>query len=101
MPQRRRAIKRPSDQTAPLLGRADEAGEQGVRLEGPALQLRVELDAHEPRMVRPLADLRKLSVGREAGEPQPGGFDALAVSDVDLVAVSVVLRDGVAVVDRR
>ena len=39
-------------QPAAFLRRADEAGEQRVRVERAALQLRVELDANEPGMVR-------------------------------------------------
>jgi hypothetical protein len=42
-----------------LHGGVDEGGEERVRLEGPRLQLWVELHADEPGMVRDLDDLRQ------------------------------------------
>jgi hypothetical protein len=46
-----------------LLDRSlDEPGEQRMRLEGAALELGVELDSDEPRMVWALDDLWKLVV---------------------------------------
>src|SRR5262245_392994 len=80
-------------QPAPRLRGSDEAGEQGVRVERAALQLRVELDAHEPRMVGSLAQLGQDPVGRQAGKPQPRLLDRLAVADVDLVAMPMPLRN--------
>ena len=53
---------------------ADEGGEQWMRLERSRFELRVELDADEPRMVRSLDDLRQQTVRRETGEAQAGGL---------------------------
>ena len=50
--------------------RGDELPEQGMGLVGPALELRVELDAHEPGVVRPLHDLHQAAVGGETGQGQ-------------------------------
>ena len=46
------------DQPRLLQRCADEAGEQGMWLEGPALQFGMELDADEPGMVGPFDDFR-------------------------------------------
>src|SRR5208282_2678894 len=78
-----------------------ERGEQRVRLEGPAFQFRVELDADEPGMVGEFDDLGELAVGRHAGKPHPGLFQARLVVDVDLVAVAVALADLGLAVDLR
>ncbi len=56
---------------AVLLGGGDEVPEQGVGLVGPAFQLRVELDAHEPGVVGQLHDLHQPPVGGQAGQLQP------------------------------
>src|SRR4051812_41252480 len=60
----------PLDQPAPVPCRADEAGEQRMRIERSALQFRVELDADEPGMVNPFAELRQHAIGRQTGEFQ-------------------------------
>jgi len=41
----------------------DEAGEQRVRIKRLGFQLRVELHAHEPGMIRPLHDFRQHAIG--------------------------------------
>jgi hypothetical protein len=53
------------DQPALLHRRADEGAEERVRLEGPGLELRVELHRDEPGMVGALDDLRQQSVRRQ------------------------------------
>src|SRR5262245_26810753 len=58
------------DQPRLLQRGLDEPGEQGMRLERPTLQLRVELDPDEPRVVGPLDDLGQLVVGRHSRENQ-------------------------------
>src|SRR3954469_3729684 len=89
-----------SDQPALLQRSFDEAREQGMRLERPALQLGMELDADEPRMVGTFDDLGQLVVGRHAGEDQPRSLQRVAIMDVDLVAVAMPLADPVLAVDR-
>src|SRR6266566_1354158 len=74
-------------------GGLDERGEQRVRLERLRLKLGMELDADEPGVVRNLDDLRQDTVGRHAGEAQPGRFEGIATGDVDLVAMAVPLAD--------
>src|SRR6185369_8818526 len=90
---------RPSDETRLLQCCSDEAGEERVRLERPALQLRMELDADEPRMVGALDDLGQLIVRGHSGEYQAGAFQCVLVMDVDLVAVAMPLADLVLAVD--
>src|SRR6478672_9999851 len=70
-----------------------------MRLERTALELGMELDADEPRVVGPLDDFGQLVVGRHAREEQAGAFECVAVMDVDLVAVAVPLADEVLAVD--
>src|SRR5882672_7347828 len=70
-----------------------ERGEQRVRLERPRLQLGVELDADEPRVVADLDDLGQHPVGRHAGKPQPGPFERIAICDVNLVTMAMPLTD--------
>src|SRR6185295_10367303 len=88
------------DEPALLEGRFNEAGEQRMRFERAALELGMELDADEPRMVGALDDLGQLVVGRHAGEDQPRPFQRVAVMNVDLVAVAVPLADLILAVDR-
>src|SRR5579884_602438 len=78
----------------------DEAGEERVRLERPALELRVKLNPDEPGVIRPLDDLGQLPVGGHAREQQAGALQLVLVVDVDLVAVAMPLADVVAAVDR-
>src|SRR5207237_9772934 len=73
-----------------------------MRLKGPRLQLGVELHADEPGMVLVFDDLRQHAVGRQAGEAQAVLLEAVLVSGVDLVAVTVTLRNlGGAAIDIR
>src|SRR5438874_2050469 len=88
------------DQPRLLHGRFDEAREQRMRLERPALELGMELDADEPRMVGPLDDFGQLTVGRHAGKDQSRSLERVTIVDVDLVAVAVPLADRVGAVDR-
>ena len=61
-----------------------------MRVEGLGLQLRVELHADEPRMVRALDDLREGAVRAHAGEEEALFLQRPLVVDVDLVAIGVV-----------
>src|SRR5579863_7473583 len=79
--------------------RLDEGLEQRMGLEGLRLQLRMELDANEPRMLGQLDDLGQDSIGGHAREAEAGRFQPFLVVDVDLIAVPVALADPVAAVD--
>ena len=56
--------------------------------EGFRLQLGVELDPDEPRVVIDLDDLGQAAVGRHARKAQARLLELVAVLDVDLVAVA-------------
>src|SRR5262245_19405027 len=60
-------------------------------LEGAALELRVELHADEPGVVRILDGLRQQAVRRQARKAQAGLLELVAIGRVDLVAVAVAL----------
>ena len=60
---------------------------------GTALELRVELGAHEPGVVRQLHDLHQPLVGREARQHQAGLLHLGAVIVIELKAVAVTLGD--------
>jgi molecular chaperone IbpA len=75
-------------------------GEQRVRLERPALQLRVILHADEPRMVR-VSTISGSSPSGDMPEKTAPLFQRLAVGDVDLVAVAVALGNLGRAVDAR
>ena len=60
---------------------------------GAALELRVELGAHEEGVLRQLHDLHQMSVGGEARQQHPGLLQLLPVVIVELEAVAVPLRD--------
>src|ERR1700716_412054 len=77
----------------------DEGCEQRVRLERLRLQLGMELHADEPGVVGKLDDLRQQPVGRHAREPQTRLFEAVAIGDVDLIAMAVPLADPAGGVD--
>ena len=62
-------------------------------LVGAALQLGVELDAHEPGVVGQLHDLHQALVGGETGQLQARLGQLLAVVVVELIAVAVALGD--------
>ena len=51
-----------------LIGGADEAGKERMRLERPRLELGMELHGDEPRMAGQLGNLDELAVGRSAGD---------------------------------
>ncbi len=67
--------------------------EQGVGLVGAALQLGVELDAHEPGVVGQLHDLHQPFVGGLTARIRPAASSRLAVEVVELIAVAVALVD--------
>src|SRR6516162_5470120 len=71
--------------------RADEGGEQRVRLERPRLELGVELHADEPGMILVLDHLGQQAVGRHSGEAHAMLLEPPAVAGVDLVAVAMAL----------
>ena len=72
-----------------------------MRVEGFRLQLGMELYADEPWMPIEFDDFRQLAVGRQAGDPEPRGFQPLAVIDVDLVAVAMAFEHRVGAEDFR
>src|ERR1035437_7707695 len=72
-----------------LVGRPDERREQRMRMHRLGLELRVELAAQVPRMVRDFADLHVRLVRRLPRNPQPVGHQNLLVLAVEFVAVTV------------
>src|SRR6476619_5994411 len=70
-----------------------------MRIERAALQLRMELDADEPWVVRTLDDLRQTAVRRHSGEDQTALLQRILVVAVHLVAVTVALANLVLAVD--
>src|ERR1043166_785828 len=66
---------------------ADESGEQRMRAHGPRLELRMELAADEPGMLRELDHLDERAVGGEPGGAQPELRQDVAIRVRDLVAV--------------
>src|SRR4029077_11842944 len=75
-------------------GCADEVPKERVAGEGLGLQLRMELAAEEPGVVRvELDDLDELAVGRHAREGQASVFQRRQVLLVDLVTVTVAFGD--------
>src|SRR3546814_18135805 len=67
----------------------DEGREQRMRVERLRFELRMELHADEPGMVRQFDYFRQHSVGGKAREQQPRLFQLVPVVDVDFVAVPV------------
>src|SRR5512147_659463 len=65
--------------------RADERDEQRMRLEQARLQLRMELNPNEPRMLGDFHDLRQDAVRRHAGESQSHLLQPFLVVDVDFI----------------
>ena len=64
-----RAPRRPArDRRATAIAAVHEPVEQRMRALRPALELRVELAGHEPRVVAQLDDLHEPAVGREPGQ---------------------------------
>src|SRR3954470_22350605 len=93
-PSRRMATQRaPLHQPALRDRGLDEGRKQRVRLEGPRLQLGMELHADEPGMVLIFHDLRQHAVGRETREFQAMLLEAVLVGGVDLVAMTMTLRN--------
>src|SRR5690606_10716197 len=77
--------------------RIDEAGEKRVAVARRGGELRVELDAHEPGMLRKLHDFGQLFGGRAGADHHACLFEARDVGVVDLVAMAVPLVDFVAI----
>src|SRR5436190_8561946 len=73
--------------------RGDEAREQRMRPRRPRLELRMELAADEPRMLRVLDDLDELTVGTHAGELEATLDEHVAILVGHLVAVTMPLAD--------
>src|SRR5664280_1979867 len=71
-------------QPALLDRRADERGEQRMRLERSRFQLGVELHADEPGMVVVFDDLGPDAVGRHAGETHAALLEPAFVAGIDL-----------------
>src|SRR5437016_5754027 len=69
--------------------RGDEVAKQRVRRFRPDLELRMELDREEPRMVLELDDLHEVLRGMDARDLQAGVVDELAELVVDLEAVAM------------
>src|SRR5260370_41497392 len=80
---------------------ADERGEERVRLEWARFELGVELHADVPGVIGKLDDLRQNAVRRHARKPEPGFFEALLVTDIDLVPMAMALADAGGAVDLR
>ena len=76
-----------------FLCRPDELPEQGVCLVGTGLQLRMELDAHEPGVVQVFHDLHQLVIRRHAHQGQAAVGQGFPVVVVELIAVAVAFID--------
>src|SRR5438105_1253789 len=72
---------------------AHERAEQRMRLQGLRLELRMELAAQEPGMIRELADLDVNAVGSLSGQPQTVLFQNSFVFAIEFVAVAMTLAD--------
>src|SRR5205814_7037759 len=70
-----------------------ELTEERVRGGGLALELGVELHAHEEGVVAHLHNLDEVALGVDAPDDQPRGLEPVAVGVVELVAVAVALLD--------
>src|SRR5579862_2130506 len=78
---------------AVFIRRADEGAKQRMRLERFGFELRMELAAQEPRVIRNLADLNVGLIRRFAGNSQASGSKNFFVLAIELVAVPVALAD--------
>src|SRR5215212_8346135 len=82
-----------------LFARPDEAEEQGVRTQGAALELGVELATYVERVVWHLRDLHQPPVGGGAGKDHACILQGVPVCVVHLVAVAVAFADQLGAVD--
>src|SRR5688572_23252742 len=73
----------------------DEALEQGMRIERLGLELRMELDGEEPRVVGQLDDLRQIPLDVVPREHEAVPLDGLPIAVVHLVAVAMALDDAI------
>src|SRR6185437_16301675 len=78
-----------SHRDTPPVRRADECAEQLMRLHRFRFELRVELAAEEPGMIRDLADLDVGPIRRLAGESQAVLSKNLLVLTIELITVPV------------
>src|SRR6516165_12369558 len=76
-----------------LVGRTNEGLEERMRLHGLRFELRVELAAQIPGVIRDLADLDVGAVRCFPGDAQPGGLQSVFILAVELVAVAVAFVD--------
>ena len=60
---------------------------------GTGLQLRMELHAHIPGMLRHFHDLHQAAIGRQTAQAQARAGQRLAVLVIELVTVAVALAD--------
>jgi len=74
-------------------GGADERGKERVWREGLGLELRVELTAEEPGMIRRFDDFHVMAVGRSPSDFQAGADQGRLVIAIELVAMAVALAD--------
>src|ERR1051325_3254868 len=73
--------------------RAHEAAEDRMAIERSRLELGMELAGEEPRGIGELDDLHQVVVGRDAREHEPLLLQSRAEIVVELVAVTMTLRD--------
>src|SRR5262249_30815896 len=73
--------------------RADECGEQRMRLERLGFELRMEMANEKPRGVRCLDDFHVIIVRRPSGDTQSGGPEDLFGLAVEIVTVAMPLAD--------
>src|SRR5918993_2276664 len=72
-------------------GRLDETREQGMRLQRPRLEFRMELHGQIPRVARQLRDLDELAVGRSARDAHALLRERRLVEAVELEAMAMTL----------
>src|SRR5260370_40943279 len=72
-----------------LKGRANECGEEWVRLQRLGFEFWMELAAEEPRVVRGLDNFHVILVGRAAGDAQSRGDQGFLDVAIEVVAGAV------------
>src|ERR1022692_891469 len=78
---------------AMLVRRRDERAEQRMRFQRLRLELGMKLASDEMRMIRQFHDLDISSVGRRAGDAQPGRHHRLFIFAIEFVTMAVALAD--------
>src|SRR5690606_7814629 len=89
-----RILQFPRPQRLMVQRGADEPGKQRMAVPGRRTELRVELAADEPGVVRELHDLHQRAVRGRARDHEAVLLQLAAVAVVELVAVPVPLHDG-------